>query len=83
LARGNKYESANQMADIGDELREWIQQIASNGANKKQAASTQATKKFLAMEAEIKKLNTTITQMASKLHNENSNPNTSNRDRQS
>lgn len=83
-ARGNKYESANQMADIGDELREWIQQIASNGANKEQAASTQATEKFSAMEAEIKKLTATIAQMASKMNtNENSNPNTSNGDRES
>jgi hypothetical protein len=82
-ARGKKYESANQMADIGDELREGIQQIASNGANKEQAVNTQATEKFSAMEAEIKKLTATIAQMASKLNNENSNPNTSNRDRES
>ena len=24
LTRGNKFESANQLADIGNELREWI-----------------------------------------------------------
>lgn len=38
---------------------------------------------FLAMEAEIKKLTATIAQMASKLNNENSNPNTSIGDRKS
>jgi hypothetical protein len=42
----NKYKSANQMADYGNKLREWIQQIASNGANNKLAANTQATKKI-------------------------------------
>ena len=72
------------MADIGNELREWIQPIASNGANTEQAASTHATEKFSAMEAEIKKLTATIAQMASKMNtNENSNPNTSNGDRES
>ena len=44
--RGNNFESANQMADIGDELREWIQQIATTSANKEQAANTQATEKI-------------------------------------
>jgi hypothetical protein len=44
--RGNKYESAKQMADIGNKLCEWTQQIASNGANNKQAANTQATNKI-------------------------------------
>ncbi len=47
--RGNKYKSENQMADIGNKLREWIQQIASNGANNEQAANTQAIKKIAFM----------------------------------
>jgi hypothetical protein len=83
-ARGNKYKSANQMADIGNKLREWTQQIASNGANKEQAANTQGTKKIASMEAKIKKLTATISQMASKMNNnENSNPNTGSGDRKS
>jgi hypothetical protein len=81
-ARGNKYESANQMASIGNKLHEWIQQIASNGANNEQAANMQATKKIASMEAKIKKLTATVSQMASKMNNnENSNPNTSSGDR--
>ncbi len=76
LRRGNKCESANQMANISDELREWIQQISSNGANNEQAANTQATQKKSSMEEEIKKLTATIAQMAAKMgSNENSNPN--------
>jgi hypothetical protein len=31
--RCNTYKSANQMANYGNKLQEWIQQIASNGAN--------------------------------------------------
>ncbi len=73
--RGNKYKSANQIANINNELRTWIQQIARNGANNKQATNTQATKKIASMEVEIKKLTTSISQMASKMNNnKNSNP---------
>ncbi len=83
-ARGNKYESANQMANIGDELRKWIQQIASNGANNKQAVNAQATKKIASMEAEINKLTATISQMASKMNNnKNSNLSTGSGDHES
>jgi hypothetical protein len=83
-AHGNKYESANQMADIGDKLHEWIQQIASYGANNEQATNTQATKKIISMEAEIKKLPAMISQIASKMNNnKNSNPNTGSGDRKS
>jgi hypothetical protein len=82
--RGNKYKSANQMANIGNKLHKWIQQIASNGANNEQAVNTQATKKIASMEAEIKKLTATISQMASKMNNKvNSNPNTGSGDRKS
>jgi hypothetical protein len=75
-AKHNKYESANQLADCGDEIREWIQQIATNGAD--HAANNHATEKLATMEAEIKKLTATITLMASKLaaNGENANPNT-------
>ena len=81
--RGNNFESANQMADIGDELREWIQQIATTSANKEQAANTQATEKISSMEVQIMKLTATIPQMAANMNNENINPNTSSGDRES
>ena len=42
----NKYKSANQMANYSNKLQEWIQQIASNGANNEFAANTQATDKI-------------------------------------
>jgi hypothetical protein len=74
----NKYESANQMANYGNKLQEWIQQIASNGANNELAVNTQATDKIASMEAEIKKLTAAIAQMANKSNNsKNVTPNTS------
>jgi hypothetical protein len=80
-AQCNKYESANQMASYGNELQEWIQKIASNGANNELAVNTQATDKITSMEAEIKKLMAAIDQMANKSNNsKNVNPNTSSGD---
>jgi hypothetical protein len=73
----NRYESANQMADYGDEIREYIQQLASASAannTTNTAANIQTTNKLTTMEAEIKKITTTITSMANKL-NSNPNPN--------
>ncbi len=78
FARCNKYESANQMPNYGNKLQEWIQQIASNGANNELATNTQATNKIASMEAEIKKLTAAIAQMANKSNNsEDVNPNAS------
>jgi hypothetical protein len=57
---------SQQMANYGNKLQEWIQQIASNGTNNKFAANTQAANKIASMEAEIKKLMAAITQMANK-----------------
>ena len=75
----NRYESANQMADYGDEIREYIQQLASASAANNAtdtAASVQTTNKLTTMEAEIKKLTATIASMATKLNNgENINSN--------
>ena len=75
----NRYESANQMADYGDEIREYIQQLASaSAANNAMdtAANVQTTNKLTTMEVEIKKLTATIASMATKLNNgENINPN--------
>ncbi len=52
----NCYESANQMANVGDEIRDYIQQLASAGAaNATDTAGNAQTKEKLAtMEAEIK-----------------------------
>ena len=54
----NKYESANQLADCGDEIPDYIAKIASAAAaNSDHAANTQATNtQFEAMSAQIKAL---------------------------
>jgi hypothetical protein len=76
--RCNKYKSANQMANYGNKLQEWIQQITSNGANNELAAKKQATNKIASMEAEIKKPTVAIAQMGNKSNNnKNINPNRS------
>jgi hypothetical protein len=65
------------MADYGDQIREYIQQLASAGAASATdaAANMQKKDKLSTMEAEIKKLTTTIAAMATKLpNNENKNP---------
>jgi hypothetical protein len=73
----SRYESANQMADHGNEIREYIQQLASTSvANNATdtAANIQTMNKLTTMEAEIKKLTATIASIATKI-NGNSNPN--------
>jgi len=66
------------MADYGDEIRKYIQQLASasvaNNATDT-AANVQTTNKLMTMEAEIKKLTATIASMTTKLNCENINPN--------
>ncbi len=77
----NRHESANQMADYGDEICEYIQQLASASAANNAtdtAANVQTTNKLTTMEAEIKKLTATIASMATKLNGENINPNSGN-----
>ena len=75
----DRYESANQMADYGDGIREYIQQLASASAATNAtdtAANVQTTNKLTTMEAEIKKLTATIASMATMLNgNHNPNPN--------
>ena len=74
----NCYESANHMADYGDEIREYIQQLASAGAASatNAAANVQTKEKLSTIEAEFKKLTATIAAMATKLtNNENKDPN--------
>ncbi len=58
-AERNRYKLANQMADHGDEIREYIQQLASASAANNAtdtAANMQTTDKLTMMEAESKKL---------------------------
>ncbi len=77
----NRYKSADQMADYGVEIREYIQQLASASAAKNAtntAANIQTTNKLTTMDVEIKKLTVTIASMATKLNNENINPNSDN-----
>jgi hypothetical protein len=74
----NHYESANQMADYGDKIREYIQQLTSPGAANAtdNASNVQTNDKLTTMEAEIKKLMATIAAMAAKMtNNENQDPN--------
>jgi len=75
----NRYESANQMADHGDKIREYIQQLASASAANNAtdtAANIQTTNILKTMEEEIKKLTATIASTATKINgNHNPNPN--------
>ncbi len=52
----NRYDSTNQMADYGNEIRKYIQQLASASAAKatNTAANIQTKEKLTSMEAEIK-----------------------------
>jgi hypothetical protein len=82
----NRYESANQMADHGYKIREYIQQLASASAANNAtntAANIKTIDKLTTMEAEIKKLTAIIAGMATKINShsnlnsndENVNPN--------
>ncbi len=67
----NKYESANQLADYGNRIREYIAKIASASAS---AANTNATtNQFKTMAAQIKALTNAVAQLAAM--KENANPN--------
>ena len=68
----NKYESANNAADFGDEIREYISNLASAsaGATQEQAASTiSQTTQFNAMAAQIKSLTNAVAKLASAKEN--------------
>ncbi len=80
MAGHNCYESANQIANYGNKIREYIQQLTSAGAaNAMELASNVLTKeKLTTMEAEIKKLTATIATMAASMtNNKNRDPNSS------
>ncbi len=69
----NKYESANNMADIGDGIREYITNLAStaaDGAAQEQAANTMSkTNQFDAMAAQIKALTDTVAKLVASKEN--------------
>jgi hypothetical protein len=74
----NCYESANQMANVGDEIHKYIQQLVSAGAANAMdtADNAQMKEKLATREAEIKKLTATIAAMTTKMsNNENRDPN--------
>ena len=72
----NKYESANHMADIGDEIRDYIANLASAsaGAAQEQAANTMGkTNQFDAMAAQIKALTDAVTRLEAAKENKDPN----------
>ncbi len=82
----NKYKLANQLADCGDEIPDYIAKIASAAAaNSDHAANTQATHtQFKAMSAQIKALTDAIAKLTAKKSSaeqdsKNVNPNTRNK----
>jgi hypothetical protein len=70
-ARRNKYKSANQLADYGNKIHEYIAKIASASASAANANAT--TNQFEAMVAQIKALTNAVPQLAAT--KENANPN--------
>jgi len=67
-----KYESANNMADIGNKIREYIAYLASTsaGAAQEQAANTMGkTNQLDAMEAQIKALTNAVAKLATAKEN--------------
>ena len=72
----NKYESANNMADIGDEIRDYIANLASAsaGAAQEQAANTMGTmNQFDAMAAQIKALTEAVAKLTDTKENKDPN----------
>ena len=75
-SKPQQYESANQLADLGDEIRGYIQRIASSNAES--AANTQTKEKLAALEAQISKLTETMMALAVLMNKENQQPNANN-----
>jgi hypothetical protein len=78
MAGCNCYESTNQLAECGDKIREYIQQLASVGAANAtdNAVNMQMKEKLTTMEGKIKKLTAIIAAMAAKMtNNKNRDPN--------
>ena len=77
VTKPQQYESANQLADLGDEIRGYIQKIVGN--NTENAANVQTNDKLSAMEAQISKLTETMTVLAAAMNKENQPPNNNNK----
>ncbi len=74
----NCNKSANQLAEYGNEIREYIQQLASAGAANAtdNAVNVQTKEKLTTMDGKMKKFTATIAAMAVKMtNNENLDPN--------
>jgi hypothetical protein len=71
--RRNKYESANQLADYGDEIWEYIAKIAGVSASSQAANVDATTKRFAEMAAQIKALTEAFAQHAATKKNANPN----------
>ncbi len=72
----NKYKSANQLADIGNEICKYIANLASamSGATQEQAANTMGkTNQFDGMAAQIKALTNAVAKLATTKENKNPN----------
>jgi len=78
-SKPQRYESANQLANLGDEIRGYVQQIAAN--NTENAANFQTNAKLSAMEAQISKLTELMTVLAAAMNKENQPPNNNNNGR--
>ncbi len=85
----SKYESANQLADCGNDIRDYIAKIASAAAaNSDHAANTQAKNtQFEAISAQIKALTEAVAKLTAKKSSaeqdsENVNPNTHGKNRE-
>jgi hypothetical protein len=69
----NKYESANQLANYGEEIWEYIAKIAGVSASSQAANADATTKQVAEMTVQIKVLTEAFTQLAAT--KENANPN--------
>jgi hypothetical protein len=76
----NKYKSANQLTDCGNEIRNYIAQIAcATVANNDHAANTQSKDtQFDVMSVQIKALIEAVAKLTANKGNKNVNPNTNN-----
>ncbi len=69
----NKYESANQLADYGKEIREYIAKTAGVSASSQAATADATTKQVAEMAAQIKALTEAFTQLTATKKNANPN----------
>ena len=73
-SKPQRYDSANQLADLGNEIKGYIQQVASNNTTRG-AANVHTKEKLAIMEAEIRKLAEAMTVLTAAMNKENNIPN--------